>query len=269
MALQEIDSTTHQRLARKAPFCTVLKSKISSLAEYLEVFDALFTNPHDPFWFRGHDDISWVLCPSALRYSDELIRERAINSLSEFRRIQEYRFPKAPGPDEVFKWMQIGQHHGLPTRLLDWTQSLATALYFACENPARDGLVIAINPRDLNRVSLPKQGIDVVDPHANETIIRKYFSLGSKPKKRGLKTVAVKPAWNSDRIILQQGMFTLHGDEFCLDKKQAPSLIGVPILQSVKLKLRHQLERIGVAEMFIFPEPEHVCSYIKRRIESL
>jgi hypothetical protein len=176
--------------------------------------------------------------------------------------------PRAPGPNEVFKWLQIAQHHGLPTRLLDWTQSLATALYFACEDPSRDGIVLALNPRDLNRLSLPKHGIDVVDPYAHQTIIEKYFALGAKPRARGLKTVAVKPAWNSDRIILQQGMFTLHGDHFCLDKDQAPSLIGVPILQPVKQQLRHQLERIGVAEMFIFPEPEHVCSYIKRRIEA-
>lgn len=268
MPLPEIDHSAHQKFARKAPYCQVLKSKVSSLAEYLEVFDALFTNPHDPFWFRGHADISWPLCPSALRYSDEGMRTRAIQSLTEFRRIEEDRLPRAPGPDEVFKWMQIAQHHGLPTRLLDWTQSLATALYFACADTARDGIVLALNPRRLNQVSLPKKGIDVVDPYAHHDIIEKYFKLGAKPRARGLRTVAVKPAWNSDRIILQQGMFTLHGDRFCLDKAQAPSLIGVPILRSIKQQLRHQLDRIGVAEMFIFPEPEHVCSHLKQKIEA-
>lgn len=263
-----IDPSTYTRLCKKARYCRVLKNRVSTLAEYLEVFDALFKDPHDPYWFRGHDDITWPLCPSALRYTDEAVRERAIQSLSEFRRIQEYRLSKAPGPTELFKWMQIAQHHGLPTRLLDWTQSLATALYFACEDQTRDGIVLALNPRTLNRQSLPKRGIDLVDPEAHSEILDRYFKLGAQPKKRGLKTIAVKPAWNSDRIILQQGMFTFHGDQFCLDSTQAPSLIGVPILASAKKALRHQLERIGMAEMFIFPEPEHVCSYLKRRIET-
>lgn len=268
MSFATIDPGTHQRLARKASYCGLMNRRISSLAECLDVFDALFSNPHEPYWFRGHDDISWKLCPGALRYPDEVVRLRAINSVGEFRRIQEYRLPKAPGPKELFKWMQIAQHHGLPTRLLDWTQSLAAALFFACEDPSRDGIVLALNPHTLNQQSLPKRSIDIVDPDAHADILDKYLRLGPIPKKRGLKTIAVKPAWNSERIILQQGMFTFHGDQFCLDNKQAPSLVGVPILASVKLALRHQLERIGVAEMFIFPEAEHTCSYLKRRIES-
>jgi hypothetical protein len=267
MSRAELDPGLHRRLARKASFCRVLKNNVTSLAGYLEVFDALFKNPHDQFWFRGHEDIEWELCPSALRYDASATRTRAILSLSEFRRIQEYRLTKPPAPKETFKWLQVAQHYGHPTRLLDWTQSLATALYFACNDVRTDGMVYALNPRDLNRLSLPRSGVDILDPDEHDNILQKYFLLGGGERKRGLKTVAVKPAWNSERIILQQGMFTLHGEIFALDKTQAPSLIGVPILSAIKHQLRHELERVGVAEMFMFPEPEHVCNYLKRRIE--
>ena len=39
------------------------------------------------------------------------------------------------------------------------------------------------------------------------------------------------------------------------------------ILKEFKLQLLHQLERVGTGEMFIFPEPEHACNHLKRRIE--
>jgi hypothetical protein len=262
-----VDAVAYRRFERKASFTNVLKNRVSSLSEYLEVFNALFVHPSDIFWFRGHDDAQWKLCPSALRYSESHTRHKAILSLAEFRRIQEYRLPKAPGPKETFKWLQLAQHYGLPTRLLDWTQSLTTALYFACQNNRVDGMVLAINPRDLNRVSLKDSGIDVLDPEQHADTIQKYLDLGPDKRADGLPTVAVRPTWNSDRIIMQQGMFTLHGEQFSLDKNQASALIGLPILKEFKAQLRHQLERVGTGEMFIFPEPEHVCNDLKRRIE--
>jgi hypothetical protein len=262
-----IDPASYRRLERKAGFSNVLKNQVCSLSEYLEVLNALFANPADVFWFRGHDNAEWELCPSALRYPQELTRQKAILSLAEFRRIQEYRLTKAPGPKETFKWLQLAQHYGLPTRLLDWTQSLTTALYFACQDHRVDGMVFAINPRDLNRLSLRKSTIDVLDPEEHAETIHKYLDLGPKEHARGLRTIAVKPAWNSDRIIMQQGMFTLHGEQFALDKYQVPSLIGLPILKEFKLQLLHQLERVGTGEMYIFPEPEHACNHLKRRIE--
>lgn len=262
-----IEAARFRQLKRKADFCNVLKSKVGSLSEYLEVLNALFIDPTDVFWFRGHGDLEWELCPSALRYPGGATRQKAILSLAEFRRIQEYRLTKAPGPKETFKWLQIAQHYGLPTRLLDWTQSLTTALYFACQDQDMDGMVFAIKPRDLNRMSLKKNTVDVLDPEDHSATIQKYLDLGSEERARGLRTVAVKPAWNSDRIIMQQGMFTLHGEQFSLDKQQAPSLIGLPILKEYKPQLLHQLERVGTGEMFIFPEPEHVCRHLKRKIE--
>ena len=52
-----IDAATFRRLERKAGFSSVLKHRVSSLSEYLDVLNALFVDPADVFWFRGHDNV--------------------------------------------------------------------------------------------------------------------------------------------------------------------------------------------------------------------
>jgi hypothetical protein len=65
--------------------------------------------------------------------------------------------------------------------------------------------------------------------------------------------------------MLQRGTFTLHGSRrFALDESQAPGLMYVPILKDDKPQLLSDLERIGIGEMSLFPETEHVCNHLKR-----
>lgn len=75
----------------------------------------------------------------------------------------------------------------------------------------------------------------------------------------------MNPVWNSERLIIQKGVFTVHGTRFSLDKGRVPSLVGVPVLREFKPRLRSELQRIGVDEMTLFPELEHSCNHLKRR----
>ena len=75
----------------------------------------------------------------------------------------------------------------------------------------------------------------------------------------------MNPVWNSERLIIQKGVFTVHGKRFSLDKGRVPSLVGIPVLKDLKPRLRSELQRIGVDEMTLFPELEHSCSHLKRR----
>lgn len=248
--------------------CRHVDRKVTSLADYLAILSSLLSDD-DRFWFRGHSDLEWTLAPSALRYKVLAQRNRAISLLRDFRRVAEIRLQRPPHPEESLKWLQLGQHYGIPTRLLDWTESATTALFFASlpvEPNDTDGIVFLLNPSHLERLRGQPRRKTSLDAHLEPELIEKYFDLdGRRDARHGMPTVAIKPVWNSERLMIQRGVFTLHGSRhFALDSQQAPSLVSIPIFREVKGKLRVELGRTGVDEMTMFPELEHACRHLKR-----
>jgi hypothetical protein len=111
------------------------------------------------FLFRGQARATWPLVPSFLRVAEEtrltaensLLLEKAI--LAEFRTGAHLYLPSTVLPqdprDMVTMWICM-QHYGAPTRLLDWTESLYVATYFAVEKePDHDGAVWVVHPRSI------------------------------------------------------------------------------------------------------------------------
>jgi len=113
---------------------------ITQLSEYVTVVDQLsrlWRPPEAPWylhpWFRGHRCSRWPLLPSAFRYK----REAGVGSdffseaelLDMFKRRAPRYLDHQPGTH--WEWVSLMQHHGLPTRLLDWTESALVALHFA------------------------------------------------------------------------------------------------------------------------------------------
>jgi hypothetical protein len=242
----------------------VSDQRIEVLADYISILSTTLVGSRVS-WFRGQADIAWHLVPSALRYASTDARTAALNLLPEFKRIAEIKQARPPQSHEDLKWVQVAQHFGLPTRLLDWTENPLVALYFACEHPGTDGAVFVLDPVTLNRLADPNKPRILTD-EADRGLIKKYLCLGPRLLKRGRRSVAVNPVWNSERIVLQKGVFTLHGSlrtEF--DRKSFAPLACVPILSESKDTLRRELDAVGVDEMAIFPELEHACNHLRRK----
>ena len=199
--------------------CEFLQERTDSLASYVAAIGGLISSA-DTFWFRGHPESFRNLIPAALRPGTVTGRQLALSLISDFKRIAEAKLPRLPETDDDFKWAQIAQHYGLPTRLLDWTESATTALYFACLMPSVDGVVFMINPTELNSVGALAEP-RILDPQADRGLILKFLRWGPREPKNGRYPLAVNPVWGSERIIVQRGTFTLHGSMFSLDKVKA------------------------------------------------
>jgi FRG domain len=263
-------STTEQT----GPGCRIYPKPIINLGEFFNICSGVLREDTE-FWFRGHPDITWTLTPSALRYDTVLKRQKALDLLADFRRYVRIKLPNVPTGDDVLEWVQLARHYGLPTRLLDWTANAAVALYFSCQPSGRetdaDGGVLILNQVDLNRNTDPRNP-RIFDAHTDADRITEFLRLRAGKNPKGPKTIAINPVWNSERIVLQQGAFTLHGSrEFTLTSRQVPSLICLRVPAETKQKLLGQLDRAGINEMSIFPEPEHMCRYLvwRRKLDVL
>jgi len=259
-------TTSEVRRTRQCPVeCDIVKQRVASLSDFFGLIDDLTSE--DRYWYRGHPDLSWELVPSALRYGSEELRRTALKLLHEFRRIAEQKIPRPPPRTEELEWVQVAQHYGLPTRLLDWTESATVGLYFAClGHPKADAVLFVLDPVRLNALG-PAKMARVLTAQEDGELIDEYLALEARSSgKRGKHVLAISPVWNSERLILQRGAFTLHGSRFELDRAQAPSLVGIPILKEHKPVLLRQLARIGVDRLTLFPEIEHACTHLKERL---
>ncbi len=245
------------------------KREINSLSRFIEAISGLLSDSSN-YWFRGQKDARWTLTPYALRYSTSDERQKALSLLEEFMRVAEIRIPRPPLREEKLKWLQLARHYGLPTRLLDWTESATFALYFACiptqhSRKETDGVVYLMNPDHL-LIPWGKYRSMSYDSSDYEEWILKCISSGPEQRtRRGIPTIPIRPVWNSERLMMQRGVFTLHGSKhFSLDSDQAKSLVAIPILKTYKSTLLSELSRIGVDEMTLFPELDHACNNLVR-----
>ena len=238
------------------PKCPVQSIEVRSVSDFVEVVAGLSGNV---FWFRGHADRTYRLVPGALRPRAIAKRRAALALLDSFRR---YAFSMVqPRPATHAEWLNIAQHYGLPTLLLDWSENPLVALYFACDGIA-DGAVYIMSPTDLNTGGMGESRVLDFEKDGFES----YFNLEPVSDRAGLPTVAVNPVYNSSRIARQQGKFTLHGNRNMeLNGRNCTSLVCIPILRKHKARIREQLSAIGISRMHMFPEPEHLCRYLRER----
>lgn len=122
------------------------KFTVTSLAELCQtvekISDRKQIRPGYPLWFRGHDNATYFLLPSLLRLdrSSDAINSNAtydtINLQDDYR-LQNFKARvfhlTNPMPSNRIEWQALYQHHFGATRLLDWSESVWTALSFALE----------------------------------------------------------------------------------------------------------------------------------------
>lgn len=176
------------------------------------------------------------------------------------------------------------QHHGVPTRLLDWTETFAVALYFAViENRPPDAprCIWMLNPFRLNAKTWKrdmKEGADLIDPKnlGWDKTRREYYTYDEILTEDGLfgfkRPTAIYPQLKNNRIQAQRGSFTIWGDGyesldalFPPDDKRQKVLRRVMIDDAALDDARHFLALAGIDQHLLFPDLLGLASWLRRK----
>ncbi|MFC5427388.1 FRG domain-containing protein [Paraburkholderia denitrificans] len=166
--------------------------------------------------FRGQQNEAWRLESSLSRYMRDYVLDRSQWRVREERAIRIFR-RKAHNflahPDllkDDLRCLALMQHHGAPTRLLDFTKSPFVAAFFALERATGDAAVFALNtPALWNNRAVPKANPtltrDMIDPRVQDNFDRYYFSNRHEIVWFG------EPTEMDDRLVAQSGTFVVPG----------------------------------------------------------
>jgi hypothetical protein len=224
------------------------------------------------FAFRGRADAAEGLETSLVRLGGD---ERSLE-VYLLRNFRKYARRSDVPSDSTWDWLALGQHHGLPTRLLDWTYSPYVALHFATTNLERydrDGVVWALDYVSVHE-GLPDALRDVLEAEGANVFTPELLARAA-PGFRELERHAdepfclfLEPPSLDERIVNQYALFSLLSsptatlDEW-LEGHDGPSRKLV-IPAELKWEIRDKLDQANITERVLFPGLDGLSAWLTR-----
>jgi FRG domain-containing protein len=252
------------------------------MKSWLDVLDELYEgswNPElqrhrSPFAFRGMSRVNHSLSTTLVRLAGGHGDVRRLE-LALLRNFRKYARTEATPTDSLWDWLALGQHRGLPTRLLDWTYSPFVALHFATDTPSDfdvDGVVWCVNfieankllPRRLQR-QLRAEGSDTFTVEMLNAVgtLREFDALARTPF-----VVFLEPPALDRRILNQLALFSMMSsptsqlDTWLASHPKLWRQVRIPA--RLKWEIRDKLDQSNVNERVLFPGLDGLSRWLAR-----
>jgi hypothetical protein len=225
------------------------------------------------FVYRGLADQSWGLKTSLMRLDSDHYENLERPLLRNFKK---YAEPGSLPPGTLWTLLSVAQHHGLPTRLLDWTASPRVAVHFATaeeEHYDKDAAIWCINVAAAHGL-LPRELLAVLDREyaflfsvEMLELIQKLSEFDSLAGRDGFILFFEPPSLDS-RIVNQMAiMSVMPGPRLLLSEflRNHPDLYHrVIIPKELKWEVRDKLDQDNVTERMLFPGLDGLSRWLKR-----
>ena len=211
--------------------------------------------PNNRYVFRGQGDKDWSLKSSLARHflEHEVVpNEWRKRELKMYRMFRERLLMFCPGmyddwnPIDILSLMQ---HHGTPTRLIDFTHSPLVAAYFALKDARGDSAIWVIDKEMLD----PKLVTSGFAGYSGPTHIEDYKIADKHPT-----AIVLEPSYPHLRLAAQHGCFLVPGR---ISKKVSSDLIYSRAILSEKMVLE-SLKRLrgqGIDEDYLYPDLDQIA----------
>lgn len=250
-----------------------------------------FVNLFSSNWvFRGQSNANWDLKSSIER--TEFFRsypEVEQSFLLDFQRGAKNFLQEKEVPNDLIEWLALMQHHGAPTRLLDFTKSIYVASYFAFENTSpnsKDIAIWAINIQTVHdrvtkylklsnseefeqrRIFFSDKDFEDTKRQFNDKDFEQVFMQNAKSC-----IMPVEPFNMNKRYSLQQATFISAGNsnesfmeqlEF-LGESLAKAVIKITLPSSLKNSVLRELEKMNINRASIFPDLDGYSAALKMK----
>lgn len=223
------------------------------------------------YWYRGQTNAEWGLETSFLRMTRHLAKQRkeaiGLENVAREEFMSKAHLFIDPGNMDKVKtypcWWALMQHHGAPTRLLDWTASPYVAAYFATQQDGSesDGAVWCFCHSRLHKAFVKEYGSEPPDltktADEDDAVKKLHAALGNPEAPPSVVPLAFK-FFSSARMAEQQGRFTMclriHQDHVCIATKISKThLKKIVIPHKIKPDFLAELRRMNITAAALFP----------------